>query len=86
MKKSAEEENCLDCHNGNTAETNILSEFSKPYRHDVFTYKGIHDPMESDLEKVRHVECSDCHNPHASKNITAIAPKVLTLSMFLKKL
>ena len=44
FKKSEEESNCLDCHNGNVAEKNIELQFSKPYRHDVYAYTGVHDP------------------------------------------
>ena len=76
LKSFAEEDNCLDCHNGNVAEKNILTEFSKPYRHDVFSYTGVHDPMESYLENSKHVECADCHNPHATNNQEAEAPFV----------
>jgi predicted CXXCH cytochrome family protein len=61
-----EEDNCLVCHNGNVASTNIEAEQSKRYRHSVQDYTGIHDAAE-DLETFevpKHVECEDCHNPH----------------------
>ncbi|WP_242084866.1 cytochrome c3 family protein [Aestuariivivens sediminis] len=76
LKREAEEENCLDCHNGNVAGTNIRAELSKPYRHDVYAYSGIHDPVESDFYITKHVECVDCHNAHASNSNSADAPLV----------
>ena len=69
-----EENNCLDCHNGNVAGKNIQTDLMKSYRHDVFTYQQVHDPQENTIVQQRHVECTDCHNPHASNGIQASAP------------
>jgi len=71
-----EENNCLDCHNGNVAAKNIQAQFAKTYRHNVYNYNGIHDPVESALVSTNHVECVDCHNPHQDNNSTAVAPNV----------
>ena len=30
------------------------------------TTTGVHDPVEPGVVQSRHVECVDCHNPHAS--------------------
>lgn len=76
LKRIVEEDNCLDCHNGNVSKTNIQNEMAKPYRHDVFAYSGVHLPNESDLILPKHVECSDCHDPHASNAYGAQAPLV----------
>ena len=76
LKRAIEEENCMDCHNGNVSSSNIQLEMSKPFRHDVYSYTGIHDPVESDINKTRHVECVDCHNAHASNGIKSVAPLV----------
>ncbi|WP_242132124.1 cytochrome c3 family protein [Aestuariivivens marinum] len=76
LKREAEEDNCLDCHNGNTAKSNIQADLTKPYRHDVYAYTGIHDPVESNFNKTKHVECVDCHNAHASNELPAQAPFV----------
>jgi predicted CXXCH cytochrome family protein len=61
-----EEDNCLDCHDGKVASTDIAFEVTKPYRHGVQDYTGVHDAAEDftfgQVEK--HVECTDCHNPH----------------------
>lgn len=76
LKRTTEEDNCLDCHNGNASKKNVQVEFSKPYKHDVFAYTGIHDPSESNINKTKHVECVDCHNSHATNNNKANAPFV----------
>ena len=74
FKKMEEEDNCLDCHNGNVANTNLMAEFSKPYRHDVYAYTGVHDPKENEFNAKKHVECADCHNAHQSNSLEAEAP------------
>ncbi len=61
-----EEQNCLSCHNGSVAETNIASELHKPSAHLVHLYEGRHDPAEDPRVMRQHVECADCHNPHAA--------------------
>lgn len=60
-----EEKNCLSCHNGLVAETNLVDELDKFSGHFVQDYKGIHDIRESVDSSEQHVECVDCHNPHA---------------------
>lgn len=74
LKAAAEESNCLDCHNGNVATTDIQTETLKPYTHNVYGYNQIHDPTEPVMSATQHVECQDCHNPHAVNNTPAIAP------------
>jgi len=61
-----EEDNCLDCHDGKVATADIAFEIIKPYQHAVQDYTGVHDPAEDyTFSRVpKHVECSDCHNPH----------------------
>ncbi len=76
MNFTPEENNCLVCHNSNVANEDIQSELNKPYRHEVTTYNGIHDPEEANVVQTRHVECADCHNPHAVNNVTANPPAV----------
>ncbi len=70
------EDNCLSCHDGSVANTNLRFDLSKFSRHDVARYEGIHDPKESPMAAARHVECVDCHNPHAAQNTPAQAPVV----------
>lgn len=74
MKYGPEENNCLDCHNGNAATKNIQVDMLKTYRHNVYGYTGVHDPTENSVLTTKHVECVDCHNPHAANNTTANAP------------
>jgi predicted CXXCH cytochrome family protein len=74
MNFAPEENNCLDCHNGNVAVKNIQVQTNKTYRHNVYSYQNIHDPVEPNLVTSKHDECSDCHNPHASNATTAAAP------------
>ncbi|MEI7982311.1 MAG: cytochrome c3 family protein, partial [Bacteroidota bacterium] len=71
-----EENNCLDCHNGNVATKNVQAQFSKTYKHNVYGYTGIHDPVENSLVSTNHVECVDCHSAHQANSTTAVAPNV----------
>lgn len=68
LKYSAEEDNCLVCHNGHVASKNIENEFNKFSRHPITDDTGIHQPKESVVVNSRHVECVDCHNPHAANS------------------
>jgi predicted CXXCH cytochrome family protein len=61
-----EEDNCLDCHDGNVSSIDIASALAKLSRHGVQDFTRVHDAAEDfTLGRVpRHVECSDCHNAH----------------------
>ncbi len=74
MKYYREEDNCLDCHNGNVASTNIERDITQQWKHNVFPYSNIHDPLETIPVQNRHVECVDCHNPHMVNASGATAP------------
>ena len=63
-----EEDNCSPCHNGQVAQKNIMSEFSKLSNHPITSNPGVHDPVETAIVNSRHVECVDCHNPHAARS------------------
>ncbi|MEF9425914.1 MAG: hypothetical protein L0956_01585 [Candidatus Mariimomonas ferrooxydans] len=80
LNYSFEEDNCLACHNGNVASTDIETELTKPYIHAVQDFTGIHDPAEdftSGGTTLKHVECTDCHNPHwANASSSSGAPQV----------
>jgi predicted CXXCH cytochrome family protein len=69
-----EEQNCFSCHNGNVATKNIQPEFNKFSSHPIYNTTGVHDPMEDPINPPRHVECVDCHNPHAANASAAVAP------------
>lgn len=60
-----DEDNCLNCHDGGTARTNIKTELLKRSAHPVLQSARRHDPAEDPRVMPRHVECTDCHNPHA---------------------
>ena len=64
----SEEQNCLLCHNGNVARHNIERELHKRSAHNVFATTGVHDAAESIADTTPHVECVDCHNPHAAQS------------------
>ena len=74
LNELAEENNCLPCHNGNVAFTNVAAQLAKPYLHNVYGYNLDHDAAEDALVLTMHVECEDCHNPHAVNNAPAQAP------------
>lgn len=74
-----EEDNCYSCHNGNVAARNIRSEFTgKSSIHPVAFTSGVHDPAEQAVVQNRHVECVDCHNPHATRAGAGVPPGPLT--------
>lgn len=66
----AEEQNCYPCHDGTVAAKDIKAQFTKTSRHRVeATTIGegdYHDPAEEVSFLQGHVECVDCHNPHAA--------------------
>jgi predicted CXXCH cytochrome family protein len=68
LKADLEERTCFRCHNGSVAEFNIQNEVQSFYRHPVEEPSG----QRHGVEEIRttfgsrlHVECEDCHNPHA---------------------
>jgi predicted CXXCH cytochrome family protein len=61
-----EEDNCLNCHSGTVASFNIAADIGKRSNHEVRLRSRTHDPMEVPFTMRRHVECVDCHNPHAA--------------------
>jgi predicted CXXCH cytochrome family protein len=65
---------CENCHNGNVARLDIAAELRKGYGHRVDTFLGVHDPVEQFTTMPRHVECSDCHDPHAATGFDAAPP------------
>jgi predicted CXXCH cytochrome family protein len=78
---------CLKCHSGTVATTNLATDLAKPYTHPVMTSPySDHDTSESPTSAThrlpevsssatRHVQCEDCHNPHATFQQTATAPR-----------
>lgn len=76
--KKSEEEACYLCHRGGVAGTNIFRDMHKPSAHRVAVYSNIHETGESfsPSPPVDHVECEDCHNPHAANDTSASAPLI----------
>ena len=68
LNSSAEEEVCANCHNGNVAADDVMSVFRKKSGHAVEDTTGLHDPVEPAVVPNRHVECADCHDPHATRS------------------
>lgn len=80
LRYTFEEDNCLVCHNGNVASTDIEAEIIKNSLHAVQDWVGVHDAAENfQFGAVgKHVECEDCHNPHqtnadASPGVPAVS-------------
>lgn len=71
-----EEQNCYSCHSGNVAARNIQAEFNKFSVHPILNTSGRHDPVEDPVNPTRHVECSDCHNPHAANSSAGTVPAI----------
>jgi predicted CXXCH cytochrome family protein len=74
LNANAEEDNCYFCHNGNVAQKNVKNDFLKASTHPLASATGVHSPVEGAVPANRHVECVDCHNPHASNPTTATVP------------
>ncbi|RME56476.1 MAG: hypothetical protein D6795_01380 [Deltaproteobacteria bacterium] len=66
LNEQVEEENCFPCHNGHVAPLDLEGEFMKSSRHPVGATLEVHTPDEPAVVELRHVECSDCHDPHAA--------------------
>ena len=66
-----EENTCFRCHDGTVAKKNIRAEKQKFFRHPVEQTPNMdHDTLrrENPLTMSLHVECEDCHNPHAARS------------------
>lgn len=57
----------MACHNGNVAAHDVMADFSKLSIHPITDARLVHDPAESATVDNRHVECADCHDPHAAR-------------------
>ncbi len=76
VRRAPEEQACLVCHGGHVAEVDLRAEFAKLYRHPLELAQGVHEPAEDPLTAARHVECTDCHDPHQASGKPAKAPAV----------
>ncbi len=58
------QDNCLTCHDGSVG-TDVTGVIGRRSNHGGTRLFSVHDPAEP-VEPIRaHVECVDCHNPHA---------------------
>lgn len=55
---------CIGCHNGLTAR-DVLSVAGQRSGHRPARFLERHDPSEQPRHMIYHVDCVDCHNPHA---------------------
>ncbi len=67
LKHTQEEQVCLDCHDGSIPNSDLETPLAKISAHPVSSTSGVHDAGEDTLVTDRHVECRDCHNPHAMR-------------------
>jgi len=67
LKHAVEEGNCEACHNGNVAAHDVMADFAKLSIHPIDNASLVHDPVEPGTVDKRHVECVDCHDPHAAR-------------------
>jgi predicted CXXCH cytochrome family protein len=68
LRFAREEDNCLNCHSGAVASFNIAADIGKRSGHTGRFRTGVHDAAENPFTMRRHVECVDCHNPHAAQH------------------
>jgi predicted CXXCH cytochrome family protein len=67
LRSALEEENCSNCHNGNVTGSDVMAVIGQFSAHRVQDTTSVHDPVEPAIVETRHVECADCHDPHATK-------------------
>lgn len=68
LRHENEEENCSACHNGNVTAKNVMASINQFSAHRVQDTTLVHDPVEPAIVDSRHVECADCHDPHATQS------------------
>ncbi len=73
----SEEALCEDCHAGGPAAVDIAAEFAKASAHPIGATSGVHERGEDPLTMARHVECEDCHDPHAANTLLSAAAPAL---------
>jgi predicted CXXCH cytochrome family protein len=77
LRHEAGADNCLCCHDGSVATTNIQAQLAKASVHPMWTSTAGQSPKGSSGWAGKHVSCQDCHNPHqALKGARAQAPFV----------
>jgi len=82
LLRGPNEQDCLACHSGGSnlspAIANVFAEFAK-IGHPFPSGTNVHDAAESlVLNNNRHATCADCHNGHASNQVTVFPPPPIT--------
>ena len=82
LLRGPDEQDCVSCHAGGTNVSppllNVYAEFGK-IGHPFPNAKNPHDATETAvLNQNRHATCVDCHNGHASNQVTAFPPPPVT--------
>jgi predicted CXXCH cytochrome family protein len=72
LRYEKEENNCSACHNGRVASKDVMAAIDQFSSHQVKATTLVHDPTEPAVVDSRHVECSDCHNAHATQSARVI--------------
>ncbi len=74
---------CIGCHDGLSAR-DVLSASNQRSGHQPHRLREVHDPAENPLTMRPHVECVDCHNPHAVREnpLAFVAPAAGRRSVF----
>ena len=75
LTRGPDEQACMACHNGGSnispVAVNVFAEFAK-IGHPLPSANNTHDRAESAiLNNNRHATCADCHNPHATGEVTS---------------
>ncbi len=68
-----EETGCYECHStpgdpGNPTAPDMEAVFALTNHHPVELTSGVHEPDEDPFSMAFHVECTDCHDPHAARS------------------
>jgi len=79
LLRGKNENDCSACHgaaaNISPSPMNVCAEFAKQTGHTFSSAAGTHDEAESVLlNQNRHATCVDCHNAHASLQVTSFLP------------
>lgn len=82
LLRGPNEQDCVACHSGGSNVSpnaiNVFAEFAK-VGHPVPSGTNGHDAAETlVLNSNRHATCADCHNGHASNQVTAFPPPPIT--------
>jgi predicted CXXCH cytochrome family protein len=77
LTRGPDEQACMACHSGGSnvspVAINVFAEFTK-IGHPLPSSNNTHDGAETVvLNNNRHATCADCHNPHATDQVTSFA-------------